>query len=90
MTISIERCETADKKTADKIEQLIRETIGERLDEHWIVSIELSGQFCQITIKSPVEIRSELLYDELSKLPEKISRCISTEARGPKALSAGA
>jgi hypothetical protein len=90
MTISIERCETSDKKAVGKIEQLIRDAIGERPNEHWIVSIELSGQFCQISIKSPGEIRSERVYDELSKLPEKISQCISTEARGLKALSAGA
>ena len=77
MAILVERTDTSFRETADRIEQVIRDAIGERQKENWKVSIELNGRFCEVTIKAPVQTRSEIFYDEPSKLPGKIATWLS-------------
>lgn len=71
--IHVERTISSDTQTADKIERAIRGCIGERPNENWNVSIALSGRFCTITIRGPVQTRREVFYDEWAELPEKIA-----------------
>ncbi len=77
MTISIERGEISDAETGNQIENVIRDCLGARPTEDWKASIELSGRFCEITIKGPVQTRSATFYDERAKLPEKIAEWLT-------------
>lgn len=77
MTILIEWPNGSDRNIAGQVEQAIHDAIGERPNEHWSASIEVIGRFYKVTVKGPVQTRSERFFGERSKLPQKVAEWLA-------------
>lgn len=73
LALFIELNEIADRETRDRIENVLRNFLGDRpANEIWKVWIHSIGSHCQVVLEGPNQTRQRVFFDDSSTVPEKI------------------